>query len=460
MTNNIHTMIDGMRDEMTETLCRWLVIPSEKAEAAEGAPFGEAVARALDAALDDAEKMGFSIRNFDHYAGDARIGALGVDPLAVLVHLDVVPAGDGWHTDPYAAVMKDGRIYGRGTTDDKGPAVAALYALYALQKAGIPLRREVRLIFGCDEESGWEDIAYYKKHCDMPKTGFSPDASFPLINTEKGMLQMDLRGTAAKEGLQVVNIRAGDRRNVIPGFCTALVCGDAALCEKIAVLAKDMNLRVEAAMEGETTVRISSTGINGHSAYPENAKNAIGQLLLMLRALGVEGMLKTLADTVGMEYNGESLGVQCCDKTSGALTCNIGILQYDESGCYATLDIRYPLLANHESLMATVGAALGENIEVKLLTHKKPHHVPPSNALVTALLDAYHEETGRKRECLSTGGGTYARSLEEGVAFGSAFPEDEELAHQANEYIAVDALIQNAYIFANAIQKLAGGDAV
>lgn len=452
---DIGMVIDGLRESLVETLASWIRVPSVKAEPEGDAPFGAEVKRALNTALNDAKAMGFETRNFDNYAGDARMGRLGVDPLGILVHLDVVPTGDGWAVDPFGAVIEGDRMYGRGTSDDKGPAVAALYAMYALKQAGVPLRREVRLIFGCDEESGWEDIAHYVEHCDMPATGFSPDASFPVINTEKGMLQLSLRAKASKDGLFVKRINVGERHNVIPGLASALVAGDAALCDRVNRLAADMHLQVEA-QEHPDGVELLSTGIAGHAAYPENAKNALGQLLLMLRAIGVTGALKTMADCVGMEYDGSALGVHCSDEVSGALTNNLGILNYDENGMYATLDIRYPVHANPVWLVRSIKAALGEDIDVTVDAQKEPHHVAPNSALVTALLDAYHEVTDRPRECVSTGGGTYARCLSEGVAFGSAFPEDEDLAHQAGEYASIDGLMTNVRIFARAIVKLAG----
>ena len=452
----VSRIINDLRDNMIDMLKRWVSIPSIKGTPSEGAPFGPEVSKALQIALQDGESLGFSTRNIDGYAGDIRMGPLGVDPLGILAHLDVVPAGDGWRTDPFDPVLDGDRMYGRGTSDDKGPAVAALFAMLAVKQAGISLSREVRLILGCDEESGMEDMAYYKEHYDMPKTGFSPDASFPVINTEKGHIQAELHAATAEDGLKVESISVGERFNVIPGLASALVQGDNILCEKVNQLAGDMHLQVSAEMKEENRILLTSTGIPGHSAYPEAARNALGQLLLMLRALGVTGALKTLADCVGMETDGSNLGIACRDETSGALTCNLGILRYDASGLYATLDIRYPLLANSERIIHTLTAALGSSISVTIVSCKGPHHVPPQSKLVTALLDAYHEETGRERECLSTGGGTYARWLGEGVAFGSAFPEDEELAHQAGEYLSVDGLMQNVRIFANAIIRLAG----
>ena len=456
---DISRMIDDLRDDLIEMLKRWIAVPSEKGEAAPGAPFGAEVNRMLELALSDAKALGFETRNIDGYAGDVRMGSLGQNPLAVLAHLDIVPAGDGWKTNPFEAVVENGRIYGRGTSDDKGPAVAALFAMYALRQAGVPLDREVRLILGCDEESGMEDMAYYREHYDIPKIGFTPDASFPLINTEKGLLQLELTAPAATEGLVVESINVGERFNVIPGLASAVIHGNEALCEKVNRLAGDMHLAVTAEVMDTNRLRLLSTGIPGHSAYPEAARNAIDQLLLMLRALGVCGPLKALADCVSMNSDGNGLNIHCRDEMSGALTCNMGILRYDVKGLYATYDIRYPLLASNQRILKTLTAALGSDIAVSIHGHKEPHHVAPNSELVTCLLDAYHEETGRERECISTGGGTYARCLDEGVAFGSAFPEDEEVAHQAGEYISIDGLMQNVRIFANAIVRLAGSKA-
>ena len=454
---DINMLIEGMREELMDTLKRWIAVPSVKADAQPGAPFGEEVKQMLHMALEDGAKMGFETRNIDEYAGDLRMGPIGVEPLGILAHLDVVPAGDGWQTPPFEPTQVGDRIYGRGTSDDKGPAIAALYAMKAIKEAGIPLKREVRLILGCDEESGWEDMHYYWEHCDMPKTGFSPDASFPVINTEKGMLHLSLRAPYCADGLEVKEINVGERCNVIPGNATALIGGTEDECEKINRLADDMMVQVEAEYLGEHTIKLISTGIPGHAAYPEAAKNALGQLLIMLRALGVSGVLKTLADVVGMESDGSGLGIRCSDETSGGLTCNLGILRYaPETGLYATLDIRYPILCKWEALLAAATAALGKGIQVTVDEQKDPHHVAPSSELVTALLEAYHEVTGRPKECVATGGGTYARCLEEGVAFGSAFPEDEELAHQAGEYASIDGLMQNVQIFARAIELLAG----
>lgn len=453
--DTVNQIIEEKRGELIETLRRWIAVPSLKAPAADGKPFGPEVARALDVALADAQALGFATRNIDYYAGDIRMGPLGVDPIAILSHLDIVPVGDGWTLEPFGGAVEGDRIYGRGTSDDKGPATAALYAMLAVKLAGIPLKREVRLILGCDEETGMADIAYYKEHADLPRTGFSPDASYPVINTEKGLLTLQLRADAAKDGLKVLRFNVGERHNVVPGQATALIEGDADLCDRINRLAQEMTLDVEA-LPAEGGLLLTATGINGHAAYPESARNAIGMLLIMLRALGVTGALRTLADAVGMEYDGLSLDIACHDRTSGSLTCNLGVIRYSEAGLYAELDMRFPLLANGERIAQTAAAALGEGIRVTVDTLKQPHHVAPNSPLVVALLNAYHEVTGRPRECVATGGGTYARCLTEGVAFGASFPEEEDVAHQANEYMSLDSLLLTVRIIARAIVLLAG----
>lgn len=455
MDAKLNAIIESMHDEMIDTLQKWIRVPSVKGEAAPGAPFGKEVRSMLDMALADCEQMGFKTQNFDGYIAHADLGeGSDEDALAILAHLDVVPEGDGWKYPPYGAVIENGRMYGRGTSDDKGPAVAALYAMKAVKDAGIPLRRKVRLILGCDEESGWEDIAHYNKVATMPRMGFSPDASYPIINIEKGICRLELHGVLSNEGLQVIAFNNGERPNVIPGRASALVVGDAATVAQAEAAAKKLDIPAEVQLT-DKGVSITVTGISGHAAYPETARNANGEMLLLLRELGVQGDLCLLADKIGLDYKGEGLEISVSDGISGYLTCNLGIIRAGEGGVYATLDIRYPVMTNPDMIIKNVSASL-PGMRVDAMEVKEPHYVPAGSELVQNLLDAYHEVTGYERKCLYTGGGTYARSLQEGVAFGASFPQDEDLAHQANEYADIEGLYKNIKIFALAIVKLAG----
>ena len=455
MDAKLNAIIESMHDEMIDTLQKWIRVPSVKGEAAPGAPFGKEVRSMLDMALADCEQMGFKTQNFDGYIAHADLGeGSDEDALAILAHLAVVPEGDGWKYPPSGAVIENGRMYGRGTSDDKGPAVAALYAMKAVKDVGIPLRRKVRLILGCDEESGWEDIAHYNKVATMPRMGFSPDASYPIINIEKGICRLELHGVLSNEGLQVIAFNNGERPNVIPGRASALVAGDAATVAQAEAAAKKLDIPAEVQLT-DKGVSITVTGISGHAAYPETARNANGEMLLLLRELGVQGDLRLLADKIGLDYKGEGLEISVSDGISGYLTCNLGIIRAGEGGVYATLDIRYPVMTNPDMIIKNVSASL-PGMRVEAMEVKEPHHVPAGSELVQNLLDAYHEVTGYERKCLYTGGGTYARSLQEGVAFGASFPQDEDLAHQANEYADIEGLYKNIKIFALAIVKLAG----
>ena len=449
MNQKVSGLIDGYRETYIETLREWVKIPSVRSEAEEGAPFGREIRRMLDRAMTDARKLGFPVRDFDGYACDITLGD-AEEKIAVLGHLDVVPVGDGWTRPPFDGVMENGRMYGRGTNDDKGPALASLFAMKAIKEAGIPLKKSIRLILGCDEESDWLDMKYYGEHEQIPAVGFSPDASFPLINTEKGMLGLELRAPEAATGLKILRLATGDRINVIPGECRALVQGGQELADRVDDYADRSGLPYTAEVTAEG-VWITATGIPGHSAYPEGRRNAIGMMLLLLRELGAEA---TLAEAIGMESDGQSLGCACRDEVSEGLTCNMGILRLEKGEWYATLDMRCPVTADQEKLREAAIAHL-PGIRVDTFVQKPPHHVPADSELVSSLLAAYEEETGLEGKPMSTGGGTYAKVLQQGVAFGALFPDEEDLAHQADEYETIDRLMLAAKIYANAMIRLA-----
>lgn len=452
MKQRVCELIDSYREQYVEMLRRWVRIPSVKSGKEPGAPFGREIRRMLDTAMADARGMGFDVRDFVGYACDVTLGD-AEEKIAVLGHLDVVPVGDGWTKPPFEALIENGRIYGRGTNDDKGPALAAMFAMKAIREAGIPLKRSIRLILGCDEEEGWEDMAYYGTYEQIPDIGFSPDASFPLINTEKGMLGLELRAPAAETGLKILETATGDRVNVIPGECRALVEGGEEIAGRARAYAEKTGLPYTAEVT-DRGVLLTATGIPGHSAYPEGRRNAIGMMLLLLRELGAEGPVATLAEAVGTESDGRSLGCACRDEVSEGLTCNMGILRL-ENGCwYGTLDMRCPVSADQEKLREAAVAHL-PGFEVKTTIMKPPHHVPAESGLVRSLLAAYEEETGLKGRPMSTGGGTYAKVLKQGVAFGALFPDEEDLAHQADEYECIDRLMLAMKIYANAMIRLA-----
>ena len=454
MDKKVYALIDSYAEEFAAHLAKWIRVPSVKDEPAPDAPFGAECRRMYDMALADCKAEGFIVRDFDGYALDATLPGESDEAIAVLGHLDVVPAGDGWPMDPFGAVREGDKLYGRGTSDDKGPMLCAMYAMRAIKAAGIPLKKSIRMILGCDEESGWEDMAYYAKHVGLPDVGFSPDASFPLINTEKAMLHMNFTAPVSAEGLRVKAMHTGERTNVIPGESKALLAGGQEIADAVAAYAEKTGLPYTAEVTA-AGVWVTAEGIPGHSAYPEGRRNAIGMMLLLFKELGVKGAFATLADVVGMESNGASLGCAYQDDVSGHLTCNMGILHLQDGEIYCTLDMRVPITADLDKLAANAKAAL-PGFTVVHESQKEPHHVPAESELVSGLLAAYHEETGLPADPQFTGGGTYAKCLKQGVAFGASFPDDEDLAHQAGEYVYLSKMITATKIYANALVRLAG----
>lgn len=445
--------LKALEGDMTDTLARWVRVPSVRAErSAENAPFGAQVRRALEVAMEDMARLGMNPRDVDGYCCDAEIGT-GDEVIAVLAHLDVVPEGEGWHHDPYGAEIVNGRMVGRGTSDDKGPGVAALFAMKAIVDAGIPLRRRCRLILGCDEECGMQDLEYYEQKIGLPAKGFSPDAEFPLINTEKGIMQMKL--DAPMDDARLLKIACGTRCNVVPGTATALLAGDWREAAAEAFQVEDEDCQIETALEDGNT-RLTVTGVPAHASTPEKGKNAAKMLLAVLHRLEIGGAPVALLDEAAGEGDeGVGLGIAGSDAVSGRLTINLGLLSAGEGKISVTFDCRYPVFFSDETIGATVQKRLapaGFVMEPQHASH--PHHVPESSELVKKLMDVYNGITGEQARPFAIGGGTYARHLQEGVAFGMLFQGEPELAHQADESIDLANFAKAARIYAYAIVAL------
>ena len=463
----LDAIVDSYRDEIVSDIQKWVAIPSVLSEPAENAPFGIEGRKMLDLALDTARGYGFDVRDLDGYCGDVTL-CEGEQTMGMLCHLDVVPAGDGWTKDPWGGEIEDGKLYGRGTMDDKGPALAALHAMRAVREAGIPMKDGVRLILGCDEETGMTDMAYYKSKLPMPDYGFSPDAEFPVINIEKGGLGLVLSAyTESEEGAEipVYELYAGIRSNVVPGIATAKVgyTDFAALADKIAAVAAARDFALTVKDMGEGVAEITAEGKSAHASTPEHAKNAAGMLLIALSDMGAGGGSKkaiaALADKLGLEYDGASLGIKIADEESGALTCNLGILRFDGRHISARLDIRYPITADEEKMCGQACMALtGTGLALTRAGGHAPHHVSKDHKVVKGLVKVYSEVTGTPGYAFAIGGGTYSRCMPNTVAFGFNFPGDVDTCHMPDEYVDIDKLMLSVKIFAHAIAELAGAE--
>lgn len=429
-------IIDIYKDKLIKSTQELIAIPSVKGEAKQGMPFGEEINRALEHALKIGEKLGFLVGNVDGYAGFIEFGQ-GSETLGILAHLDVVPPGDGWTYPPFGGQIHDNKIYGRGAIDDKGPAMAALFAMKAVMEAGVPVNKKVRLILGTDEESGWEDMDYYFKNQPMPDFGITPDANYPVIHAEKGIVHIELYKEFNSESADkspIVSIKGGSRANMVPDSCICYLKD------------KEKPLNVE--------------GVSAHASMPEKGQNAIAKMLDLLNSRGlgdndIDNFVKDLNRLIGFDTTGEGLGINLSDDVSGNLTLNLGVIDIDRNRGRAIIDIRFPVKYSQEEIMDVIEQRLNNTgIEAKVLHGQDPLYVPKDHFLVKTLSRVYKEQTGQDLEPMAIGGGTYARALKTGVAFGAVFPGKPELAHQKDEYIEIDDLILNAKIYAHAIAEL------
>jgi succinyl-diaminopimelate desuccinylase len=460
-------LIDGYKDEIVKSTQELIRIRSVEEESREGMPFGKGLNDALIYYLGLADRMGFDTKNVDGYAGHVEFGE-GEEVIGVLVHLDVVPEGEGWTYPPYSGQIAGNRIYGRGAIDDKGPAISVLYGLKAIKEAGLKTSKRIRIIAGLDEESGWKCMEHYFKYEKKPSAGFSPDAEFPIINSEKGILIFKMRKAfKSNDGgkIAIQSIRGGTRPNVVPDRCDAvLTCSSPQLVEeikeKLYSFIEDTGYKLELE-EGKEGVVIKSYGISAHGSTPEKGQNAISQLLVFLSKLDLgdhepEQFVELMAEKIGMEYYGESMGVGFEDDISGKLIFNLGEIKVDRNEGELVINIRYPIKYNKDQVIDRMEKTLeGTGVQITDVTDKAPLYVPEDNFMVQKLKEVYEDITGERAHLISIGGGTYARAIDNAVAFGPLFPGQPELAHQKDEYIDIDDLITITKIYAKAMYVLA-----
>lgn len=448
------------RDEMVEALCKILSVKSVKSAPQGNMPYGKGVFDVLIKTLGIGEHLDFDSVNFFSHLGYVEYGD-GEEMFGIVTHLDVVPAGEGWTVPPFAGTVKDGRVYGRGAIDDKGPAIAALFALSAIKENCISLNKRVRIIFGCDEESGWSDIDFYKKNGgEIPTMAISPDAEFPIINAEKGLLHLTVSKKAYPvegEGLVIKTLDAGERVNVVPAMCKCELTGNAkAVADMAAIFNEDSPVRIETKETAEG-IELTAHGVSAHGSKPADGKNALSYMLLFLNMLPLKknaasDAVYELAELIGAETNGARLHIAAEDE-SGALTLNLGYFKTTNDGVEAGVDIRYPIHTGKETVLNAIRGAFKE-LTVNEVFSRLPHFVSEDSTLVKGLKQAYEEVTGEKAYCMTMGGATYARAFPNSVAFGALFPSEQGTEHQPDEYIEIDSLVKTADIIANAILVL------
>ncbi|MBC8571141.1 Sapep family Mn(2+)-dependent dipeptidase [Zongyangia hominis] len=388
----------------------------------EGAPLGRGVGDAIDYVLNLGKSFGFRTKNLDGYCGWVEMGE-GEEIIGILVHVDTVSVDDGWSCDPFDGTIRDGKMFGRGACDDKGPAIVSLYAMKAIAESGCQMNKRVRLIVGGDEESGaWKCLDRYKETEELPTCAFSPDAMYPVIYAEKGILRVRL-SRALDDGVKPMVLSAGKQANIVPAYACAEIGGK----------------------------KYEATGIPSHAMEPELGVNA---LIKLCGQLSEEGYAHPFLDLVKMA-NVHDLHIDFSDEPSGKLTLNPAVAKVDADHAELRCDIRYPVTFAPETVVEAIRQAvepLGFAVEMQL--NVAPLYVEKDSKLVTTLQKVFHDYTGLDTPPISTGGGTYARAFDNAVAFGIFFPGEVDMCHKVDEFWSVDSMKQNYQIIAGAIAAL------
>ncbi|MBQ8374745.1 MAG: Sapep family Mn(2+)-dependent dipeptidase [Clostridia bacterium] len=406
-------------------------------------PFGKETADCLQWFLSLAESFGFETKNYDNYIGEVVFGE--GEPFAILAHLDVVPAGGGWKYPPFGGVINDDvsdggvagrKIWGRGALDDKAPAVCCLYALKAIKDQGVTPKRTIKLILGCNEESGWKCIEHYKTAAQLPKEGFTPDADFPVIYAEKGILH--LTAFFPIQNAPFKTLTAGERVNMVCDKAVALLTKKAgqelALYENFTECFYD-----------NTTNQLVTYGKSAHGSTPQKGVNALEKMLKFFASMNED--CKAAYEVL---FN-DALALQKMQDETGALTFSPNLAAFDGERLAVTVDIRFPATHKKEEVLAAFASA---GIAAEEKSYQPPLYNDRNGNLVQTLLKVYNERTGANAQPIAIGGGTYARAMENGCAFGPEMPNEESTIHQANEYVTFERIRLMNEIYYEAIYRL------
>lgn len=440
------------KDEIVDDLKQMVAIKSiyDEETISENAPYGANIRKALDRFIEMAERDGFTYKDVDGHAGYIEYGE-GDDLVGVLGHLDVVPLGEGWNFDPLACTEEEGYLFGRGTSDDKGPSLAAYHAIKLLKDNDVKLNRRVRLIVGCDEETGFRCVEYYKEHEEIPSYGFTPDANFPVIYGEKGIIQLFLN---SEQDSIIEQMNGGEVGNVVIGQANATIKGDIKAVEFNEFLASN---NLKGSIEGNTYF---VEGKPAHAMEPHEGVNA-GVYLLEFISKNYDDAYATNLYNLLLSYTGSGLGIDYEGQYMGPLTMNVGVIRIANNKQSVLIDIRYPDGLEASDVFAKIEAKIVPlNITMDIDTDKDKVFLDPNGEMIKILESVYREETGDYDSPLITmGGGTYAKALDNHVAYGMEFPKEVKPSivgdiHQADEAVSIEALVNGTAIYAHAIVKL------
>lgn len=469
----IEKKIEDNRAEEIRALQEFIQIPSVVTEPEGDFPFGSKVQDAFMFMLEAAQRDGFETLNVDNYGGhiDFRGNGKSSETMGIVGHVDVVPVGNGWDVDPFGGLIRDGRIYGRGALDDKGPTIAAYYAMKALKEVGIVPEKTIRLILGNDEETNWSGMKYYLDRVEAPDFGITPDSEFPVINGEKGLLKVYINKKINPEnhpGLKLVTMSGGSALNMVADSAM-IVLNDSSdesyerLDEIIAGFVSEKGADISRDITPRGYI-ITVAGKAAHGARPERGVNAIPIAMDLLERIdlkntGVSDVVKMFNTFIGYNYYGENIGIGFSDEQSGKLIFNVGTLEMDAGIITLGINIRYPVTVTLDQIREQVRPVLDRyDCTTEIIKHTRPIYIPEDDPMIKTLVDAYRERTGDYDTPPKViPGQTYSKLFKKFAAYGMRFSKADDVAHQKNESVDIEKLILTTKIYADAIYRLTAG---
>jgi len=414
-------------------------------------PFGPVTKEVLDKALAMFEREGLKTENVDYYAGFGEIGS-GKELIGLLAHLDVVPAtAEGWTSDPFTLTQRGNKLFGRGAMDDKGPAIASLYALKYLIQENYPLNKRIRLIVGLNEERGSKGLKHYVEKHGHIDYGFTPDGSFPGIYGEKGHIGGSFKTTSEN----IIDIQGGTVANAVCSKVTAKLVANSFDTKILTDYLNENELKFEIT-EDKQEVTITVNGIAAHASMPELGKNAISHLMKGLYKANINDKFVTYYNTyIGLYTDGTLFDCKLSDKY-GALTFNNGLISLKNGFVEGSIDIRVPVTINPEEVVAKMKSIMNdENGEIFNMSATQPLFFDPESKMVKSLVSAYRSVTKDETlEPMVIGGGTYSKGINNCIAFGGEFVGDDNHIHDVDEFIEIDKLLLQIEIYVQAIKNL------
>ncbi|MBO5478589.1 MAG: dipeptidase PepV [Clostridia bacterium] len=455
--------IDLLKNDIIASTCNLIKFQSILSKSTNPQmPFGENCNKALEYILDLGNHLGFRTKNIDGYCGYIEFGK-GNELIGIIGHLDVVPEGENWTYPPFSATIADGKMYGRGAIDDKGPVIASLYAMKIVMDT-CKVNKRVRLILGLNEENDWKCIEHYKEKEEIPSFGFSPDADFPCIYAEKGLLSAYLSAPYHNENkIKIIDIDCNNNAiNVVPKYCKITLSVDSSLSideciHNLKEIVERNHFDISIAKENSNII-LTSYGISAHSAHPELGKNAISQAIITLHEFFEIYLIRNelfdyFCKAIGLKYNGESLGIHIIDE-SGLLTLNVAQFDLKDSNLVIGINLRIPIHTSIKTIKEKITSSLPHSISINFSGEKEPLYLSKENWLIKTLCNVFHEVTGLDSTPIAIGGATYARAFPNFVSFGANMPGDKDMCHQVDEFISIDNLILATNIYARAIYEL------